>query len=130
MSDDHEEITRIQNAPMEEREEMLMDFIKRKKQECPESIACISELPQTAINVKELKMSWDPAFPFGPIPHWIKCSERLPEINQRVLVYQNDGVHGGNEIDIDYRTEDHFWNEQGCHCDITHWMPLPELPHE
>ena len=59
---------------------------------------------------------------------WVKCSERLPEINVRVLVYDIDGVHGGKLIDIDYRDDDDFWHEGGLYCTITHWMTLPEFP--
>lgn len=59
---------------------------------------------------------------------WVSVKEKLPKIGQRVLVYQKDGVHGGNSIDIEYRMCEDFWSEQGIHSDITHWMPLPTPP--
>ena len=61
-------------------------------------------------------------------PKWIKVTDRLPPIGQRVLVYQKDGVHGGNEIDIEERICCDFWRDQGLFCGITHWMPLPTPP--
>jgi hypothetical protein len=59
---------------------------------------------------------------------WIQIKERFPEIGERVLVYAKNGVHGGHEIDIQYRQCKEYWNEQGLFCTITHWMPLPEKP--
>lgn len=59
---------------------------------------------------------------------WIKCSDRMPPPNERVLVYEARGVHGGNPIDIEYLFADGFWSDQGIHSGITHWVPLPKLP--
>lgn len=59
---------------------------------------------------------------------WINVKDKLPDIGQRVLVYQKDGVQGGNEIDIEYRQCEDFWSDQGIISGITHWMPLPEIP--
>ena len=59
---------------------------------------------------------------------WIKCSERLPEQNRRVLVFSNRYV-GGIVI-----AQLLFEGEFSAVCyeyplrDITHWMPLPEPP--
>jgi hypothetical protein len=61
---------------------------------------------------------------------WIPIERGFPEINQRVLVYAKHGVHGGNEIDIEYRMDSEYWSEQGCFCTISHWMPLPQPPKE
>ena len=57
---------------------------------------------------------------------WISCSERLPEIYQRVLT-----------VDIDRKVTENFrcniksgeleWSRG---FGITHWMPLPEPPEE
>lgn len=62
--------------------------------------------------------------------NWISVKDRLPEKNQNVLVYQKGGVHGGNEIDIEYLQGDGFWADQGIMSEISHWMPLPEKPKE
>jgi hypothetical protein len=59
---------------------------------------------------------------------WIKCIDRMPPIDEKVLVYQKGGVHGGCEIDIEYLMDDHFWSDQGVFSTITHWMPLPNKP--
>lgn len=70
---------------------------------------------------------------------WISVKDRLPEIGQRVLVYQKSGVFGGNEIEITYRIDEFYesseeinnqivWDGQGMCNDIHHWMPLPEPP--
>lgn len=59
---------------------------------------------------------------------WISVEKRLPKTHERVLVYAPLGVHGGDEIDIDYTINDGSWMDSGCFSTITHWMPLPELP--
>lgn len=55
---------------------------------------------------------------------WIKCSERMPELDddgysEMVLVV---GRHGS--IHLNYLKD----NEWSLAMKVTHWMPLPELP--
>lgn len=70
---------------------------------------------------------------------WINVKDKIPEIGQRVLVYQEGGVFGGNEIDITWRDQDIYptdpelhnrivWDGQGIRNYIYWWMPLPEPP--
>lgn len=61
---------------------------------------------------------------------WISVKDEMPNVDQRVLVYQKDGVHGGHPIDIEYLLCDGFWKDQGLYSGITHWMPLPKPPGE
>jgi hypothetical protein len=95
-------------------------------------IGCLNDSGVTSQNYKELL---GPDFPFGPIPHWIKCEDRLPEDNEYVLAF------GENEIAVMQfrKTSDgrhkkvmgYFQNiERGEIIEATHWMPLPETPHE
>lgn len=55
-----------------------------------------------------------PAIPDG----WIKCSDRMPEIEEDY--YQTFSSAG---VDISYFFEGYFTDQN-----ITHWMPLPEAP--
>lgn len=68
------------------------------------------------------------------IPHWIPVTEQLPEDFKAVLVYTPKYL---NQF-MAYRKDDGWrvWSPQDNHGvpfingqgEITHWMPLPELP--
>ena len=61
-------------------------------------------------------------------PKWISVAERLPEVNQRILVfYKEDGVNmgcfaGGHSFRV------RLWKDQMLPDLVTHWMPLPDPP--
>ena len=62
---------------------------------------------------------------------WIACSERMPELDTRVLLYFPDyGGHIedgciGDEGDGPYH---YFFDGDSLRHEPTHWMPLPEAP--
>ena len=57
---------------------------------------------------------------------WIKCTERMPELD-------DDGasevvlVVGPKRVILQNFTLDDIWQ---LPMEVTHWMPLPELPEE
>lgn len=55
---------------------------------------------------------------------WIPVTERLPERNNDVLIYNIEGYIGTDFITKDGKW---FWNEE---LPPSHWMPLPEPPKE
>ena len=63
---------------------------------------------------------------------WISVKERLPEDNERVLVYHDDGMirfginKGGFADVVSSLYLKH--NHRTCFSKVTHWMPLPEPP--
>ena len=66
-------------------------------------------------------------------PEWISCAERLPEYNKEVLVYNSGlirvySLSKGNNWRSD-KWEDEHGDWQSLD-DVTHWMPLPQLPKE
>ena len=57
---------------------------------------------------------------------WVKCSERMPEIDVPVL------VHTGNGMDIDHTYDfgDGVSFYDDLYGEFTHWMPLPAPPQD
>lgn len=56
---------------------------------------------------------------------WISVNERLPDINQEVLIYHN-GVQVSCRMDLGP-----VWDWRGIYFygpQPTHWMPLPKAP--
>lgn len=60
--------------------------------------------------------------PYG----WIKCSERLPELHVRVLIFANK-IYYSWRFQFDGKD---YWNADYApyDCQPTHWQPLPEPP--
>jgi len=56
--------------------------------------------------------------------NWIRCSERMPELNLKVLVWDDTGIYEAN-----LRYHGGWASAYGPLCP-THWQPLPEPPTE
>ena len=52
------------------------------------------------------------------VQKWIPVSERLPEKNNEVLVYDGKFVFSKSFLDVSYVSK----------YGVTHWMPLPQPP--
>ena len=70
---------------------------------------------------------------------WISINNKLPRPSKRVLLLVNRGVSlAGGFICVGYLIGDEFWtsirtkkvNNSQALENVTHWMPLPELPKE
>lgn len=65
---------------------------------------------------------------------WIKCSDRLPEHNQRVLcfsTYMDVKVFNfGTKSDIFYDGDSHCYCPVGEMTNVKYWMHLPKPPEE
>lgn len=59
--------------------------------------------------------------------NWISVKDRLPDTNEYVLVATRS-KNGAQNIDKGY-VIDGRWAHRGT-AEVTHWMPLPELPEE
>ena len=67
---------------------------------------------------------------------WIKCSERMPDVGEQVLIriscsehfniengrYKGDGLWVGCWF--------HVYGKKGSPYQVSHWMPLPSPPIE
>jgi hypothetical protein len=58
------------------------------------------------------------------VQKWIPCSERLPEVYEKVLTYNDEGIIHDN-FRLNLRDGSVGWS-QGW--GITHWQPRPEPP--
>lgn len=58
---------------------------------------------------------------------WISLREQMPENTEEVLVCTLS-KNGRRNIDKGYRSFDRIIH-RGC-AEVTHWMPLPEMPRE
>ena len=64
------------------------------------------------------------------VQEWISVNDRLPENNQWALCFMKDKSFGTfrvlqwNYIDWQWNDGNERWKEK----DVTHWMPLPEIP--
>ena len=74
----------------------------------------------------ELDEGWYRESELTPATDWVKCSERMPEIDVPVL------VHTGNGMDIDHTYDfgDGVSFYDDLYGEFTHWMPLPAPPLE
>jgi hypothetical protein len=63
---------------------------------------------------------------------WIRVKDRLPEIEKKVLVWDEE-IPDPEFVDIGYYDPD-FNPKNGWHCKeymdchVTHWRPLPKPP--
>jgi hypothetical protein len=66
---------------------------------------------------------------------WIKVSDRLPELDNNVLIYVDnqrtvfEGYYHG-EYENRFNSWDVCCNEHLVIDKVTHWMPLPKSPME
>lgn len=69
----------------------------------------------------------------GNIPGWIKCSERMPDDEQHVIIFcdgafvLNAQYRDGEFFDV-VRDGDEFFETSSR--GVTHWMPLPAAPQQ
>ena len=61
-------------------------------------------------------------YPFGPIPNWVKCEERLPENDDLVLIW--DGSYMAFGMYLDKVWVDKKWIKKN----VIAWMPIPKPP--
>jgi hypothetical protein len=62
--------------------------------------------------------------------NWIKCSEKMPEDGQSVLIWDGENVIPANKSDY---SETGFISWSYCGEDVknaTHWMPFPDPPQD
>lgn len=101
----------------------------------PDKVVKIPE--RSREEIKELLANWKGTLllvdDISPSP-WISVEEMLPEPEKEVII-----LNKRKYIDIDHLTDDgednYFWwkSDDTIWCEddeITHWMPIPELPKE
>jgi hypothetical protein len=77
--------------------------------------------------IKELLANWKGTLVVGddisPSP-WISVEEKLPEEHTDVIVTD------GSNVAHCKKYGDGFYTNIGKCCNVTHWMPIPQLPKE
>ena len=66
---------------------------------------------------------------------WIKVSDGLPEtdnnnLSKVVLAANDNGTIKTTRLDTEYSKKGHWIGFDFSDSNVTHWMPLPELPKE
>lgn len=56
------------------------------------------------------------------LDRWVKCSDRMPELDERVIVKGSYGIVTATFFDDGFRCLGMTIE------DVTHWQPLPKLP--
>ena len=77
--------------------------------------------------IKELLANWKGTLVVGDyisLSPWISVEERLPEEHTDVIVTD------GRNVAYCKKYGDGFYTNIGKCCNVTHWMPIPELPKE
>lgn len=80
-------------------------------------------------NVQVLQAGNSPVIP----DRWIPVSERMPELDARVLLYFSDydgHIEDGCIGDDGYGPYHYFFDGDSLRHEPTHWMPLPAAPQE
>ena len=67
-------------------------------------------------------------------PRWISVEERLPEVEEDVLIAVTVHTKKGDArvVTTDFFNTAGQWNGASCswRYEVTHWMPLPQPPEE
>lgn len=77
--------------------------------------------------IKELLDNWKGTIVAGgdiSISPWISVEERLPEEHTNVIVTD------GSNVAHCRKYGDGFYTNVGKCCNVTHWMPIPQIPKE
>ena len=61
---------------------------------------------------------------------WIKCKDRMPPKEERVLIYDDRGYKFTEDIYIAFYENGKWIDDEYLQLGATHWMPLPLKPRE
>ena len=81
----------------------------------------------TMIRVEDIARILNDMPTIQPEPHWIPCSERLPEERKNVLCCFWNGEN--TKIIVSQRADYNYWSWVGRTGDMIAWMPLPSPYH-
>lgn len=88
----------------------------------------VVNVPERLIEeIKELLDNWKGTIVAGgdiSISQWISVEDKLPEEHTGVIVTD------GSNVAYCRKYGDGFYTNVGKCCNVTHWMPIPELPKE
>lgn len=97
-----------------------------------DAIAYISQLESQNRCFKEIKESCERRMidMAQRMPSWISVDERLPEDYEDVVIIMRDGASSWYRVAYREYGGWSFGGGRRVNDEVTHWMPLPELPKE
>ena len=108
----------------------MIEIIKQSAKPCERGECKTCEYDNLGENCWQSKLADDIIANGATLQQWISVSERLPDDSGDVILCTRSRIVGVGFYDKMTRSWVQHYSGGGICIDVTHWMPLPELPKE